>query len=451
MGQEHSVSQLWDDMALTRLSRSLKLSIGPTKVILAFLAVLLISTAGFVMDLCTRSVVVNPSRVVPRGLIGSSPASMTQGTELAVYLQIPKQTKAFIERYQGQTKGQGVFATLWDLWAGRFNDTTVRLFKSLFQFYSSGESNQSSETVLYYVISNVLVCLRSLMWAIQFHTLYSIVFFSFSFLVMCAAGGAICRCAALEFARNEKPGLFEAFQFAGEKFLNLVGAPLIPMVFLGLFTLMLMVIGLLANIPWAGELLVALLLAGILLIGLLLTLLLFASSAGVGLMFPAIAYEGTTGLDAIGRSISYVFNKPLWMAYYVLVQTALGTFFYVVLRWLIFAALWITYHSIRLGIYRQEGMPSKLDRIWAEPTLFYLLAAPGQSAGWSESVAAYIISFILLGIVAVMMSCMLTFAFSSMTIIYALLRKKADKLPIDQIWVKLDGLHCRPVKSEQTT
>jgi hypothetical protein len=200
----------------------------------------------------------------------------------------------------------------------------------------------------------------------------------------------------------------------------------------------LIVCGLAVNfIPWAGELLLAILLPILLFAGFLITLLLVASLSGTGLMFPAIAYEGATGLDAIGRSISYVLNKPIWMLYYLIVQTFLGTFFYLVMRGLLFAVLWVTYHSIRLGIYQPQSGPSKLERIWAEPSLFYLLSAPADPLSWSERIASMLIGILMLGITTLIAAMVVSYVFSGLTIIYALMRKKVDKTPIRKVWVHL--------------
>ena len=154
-------------------------------------------------------------------------------------------------------------------------------------------------------------------------------------------------------------------------------------------------------------------------------------------MFPAIAYEGTTGLDAIGRSICYVLTKPVWMVFYLAVQILLGTCFYLVMRGLVFAVLWVTYHSIRMGVWQPAAGPSKLERIWAEPSLFSLLNTSAGPLDGPEHVAAFIIGLLMLAITSLIAAMMLSFAFSSMTIIYALMRKKVDQIPIEKIWIYL--------------
>ncbi|MGH2272002.1 hypothetical protein ACQ9LF_09405 [Anaerohalosphaeraceae bacterium U12dextr] len=441
MMQEPGLLQMWEEMALPRLAMAFKLAVGPAKVLIAFLAVVLICAGGFAMDCCSHSVVVSPKRQVPKGLFGGDSAAYIQETELASYLQHPSRAEGFIRENMGKCSGQGVFSTLWHFWTDRITDSTLIFYKALFKFESPSPYAQQAGTagVAYRIWQNITLCFRSVAWAFQYHTVYSILFCTYVFVILCVAGGAICRCAALECANNEKPGVFESLEFVGDKLFSLISAPLIPAMLMGGFALILILFGLAVNfLPWIGELALGLLLPFLLVAGVLLALLLAASLSGTGLMFPAIAYEGTTGLDAIGRSISYVLNKPVWMLFYLVVQTLLGTFFYLVMRGVLFVVLWVTYHSIRLGIYQPEHGPSKLERIWAEPSLFYLLNAPAGPANWSEKIASVMIGVLMLGITALIAAMVISYIFSSMTIIYSLMRRKVDKVPIQKVWISLE-------------
>lgn len=435
MSQEHTLGQLWEDMALPRLGYAFKLAIGPAKVLIAFLAVALICAGGVAMDVCSHSVTVSPGRKISKEF-NSDASVFIKGTELETFLNFPEHTGVFIDVNRGKCRGQGVFSTLWHFWTGRFNDTTIILFKALFKFEPpiADSAGVGSAGVAYQIWQNLRLCFRSMIWAVQYHTVYSLIFLTYTFVLLCAAGGAICRCAALEFAGNERPGIVEAFEFVRSKFISLISAPLIPSFLMGVFSLILVGVGLLINIP-TGEFILAILLVVLLPIGLAITLLLAASIAGTGLMFPAIAYEGATGLDAIGRSICYVLSKPWWMLFYLAAETLLGTFFYLVMRGLLFAVLWVTYHSIRLGVWQPPSGPSKLERIWSEPSLFSLLNTSAGAVSGSEQTASVIIEMMMLAITTLIAAMVVSFAFSSMTIIYAMMRKKVDQTPIPKIWI----------------
>jgi len=431
MDDEHGLVQFWNGMALTRLAQSFKLAVGPAKVLIALAAVILICIVGVLMDLCSRSVVVDPARNVPQALFTSKPGSFLRGSELEIFIEKPAQTAPFIKLNKGKIPGQGVFATLWSFSVSRFNNAAAELLR-----LDNANIFANTSNAMY----NLWQGLKAIVWAVRFHTIYSLIFFSFTFLVVCFAGGAICRCAALEFSGNEKPDMLEACRFSLEKIKSLLAAPLIPLMLTALFALLIVLAGFVANIPWLGELLIAPSLGLILPAGLAVTLLAVVSIVGAGLLFPAIAYEGTTGLDAIGRAFSYILGKPLWTSFYLFVAAVLGTAFYMFIRLLLFAVLWVTYALLAVGVFNNPAGPDKLQRIWARPGIFNLLSSPAGPANWSEYLAAAIINIIMLFFVALVLALVISFACSVMTVIYALLRRKIDNVHLNQVFVHLETI-----------
>jgi hypothetical protein len=122
-------------------------------------------------------------------------------------------------------------------------------------------------------------------------------------------GGAICRIAAVQIAKNEKIALGEAVGFAKEKFLNLFTAPLFPLIFLGILTFFLIIFGLIEGfIPWFGDIFLAgLLWPVVIVLGLIMAVVL-VGLLGWPLMNPTIATEGSDNFDALSRSYSYVYQ-----------------------------------------------------------------------------------------------------------------------------------------------
>jgi hypothetical protein len=159
--------------------------------------------------------------------------------------------------------------------------------------------------------------------------------------------------------------------------------------------------------------------------------------AGGMLLFPAIAYEKTTGLDSIGRAFCYVLSRPVRMVYYVLVSGVLGTLFYLALRLLIFLALWLTYALLKAGLVMAQA-ETKLERLWSEPTILNFLQPAVQAQGWSETLTTVVIRLCMLGIVGVLLSYIVSYFFSSATVIYALMRKKVDGVKAERIYVHLE-------------
>ena len=93
MSQEHTLGQLWDDMALPRLAYAFKLAIGPAKVLIAFLAVALICAGGIAMDMCSHSVTVSSTRKISKEQFNSDASVFIKGTELETYLNYPEHTR----------------------------------------------------------------------------------------------------------------------------------------------------------------------------------------------------------------------------------------------------------------------------------------------------------------------------------------------------------------------
>jgi hypothetical protein len=420
--EHYPLRAIWNDLALPDLACGFKLAIGPTRMILAFLGVLAVCTLGFVMDICTRGVATGPVNT----------DSAVFQTELDEYLkhsvESVKKTKDFINANIDQHPQKGVFSTLWSYFSGRFHEAATR-------FLDLGDSNIYSN--IKYALGRVWLCVRAVGWAFRFHPIYSVTCFTAAFLVFVFVGGAMSRCAALEFAKAERPGLFESLNYARQNYRSFVSAPLLPLGMVGLFAFVVMGLGMVAAIPHMGELLMVLMFGFVLLLGFWVTLMVLGTLAGGLLLFPSIAYEKTTGADSIGRAFNYVLKYPVWMLYYVLVSAGLGTFFYLLLRLLIFWSLCLTYRLLSAGM-GMAGEWEKMERIWPKPHLMSFLNAATQPAGWSESVTSFVIHLFMLGIVGILLSYIVSYFFSSAAVIYALMRKKVDKIEMNRIYLHLE-------------
>ncbi len=421
MAGRYSFRSIWDDLALGELALSFKLAVGPNKLLLAYGAVLAACLLGFLMDQVSRSVRVCTQDRPQFGLLAGQ-------TELDLYIQQPTQTQAFIDQVEDEAGRQGVFSTLWNFMTERFHHATIQLL-------NLGNANIFGNVE--YVLTNIWQCFRAMVWAFRYHPFYSLIYFTFTFFVFTFIGGAICRCAALEFAQEERPGLFEAFHYAVEKYRSFLAAPLIPVGMVGAFSLVVLLIGLGSAVPWVGDLLLCLLFGFLLLFGLIIVLLAIGIAAGGLLLYPAIAYEGTNGLDSIGRSFSYVLNRPIRMVYYVFMASAFGTFFYLMLRLMIFFVLRFTYRLLEFGMALTRH-DDKIERLWVRPDFLNILNKASGAATWSEAVAAYVIYLFLLIIIGFLLAYIISYVLSAATIIYALMRKKVDHVDYDQIYLYLE-------------
>jgi len=445
MANETQFSEIFKGLLFTKIFRTFRIAIQPSKLIIAFLAVALLYGLGWFMDL-SKTVVAHPqfrpeeiisypstSLSIYRGggLIGEVSKEQIIGlgamskypTELQRYLDDPKEVKSFIENYKDGGKRVGVAYTLWHFCSARFNDAVFSLCELRFGSFAV----------------QLALAVRALQWAFMHHLLYSVIYFIVALAVISVAGGSICRIATLQFARNERLGLSEALRFSSKwkNFTSFFTAPLIPVGIIILFGLFVFLLGVVGNIPWAGELIVSICLIIALIAGALITLVLIGALAGVNLMFPAVAYEVSDGFDAISRSLSYVYARPWRMAFYTGIAAFYGAICYLFVRFFMFLLLAVTHQFLALGlrVNSSAGGLGKLVAIWPSPSFVNLLGSSESAAlNWSESFSTFLVRLVLLIIIGVVVSFVISFYFSANTVIYSLMRKLVDNTALDEIY-----------------
>ena len=104
-------------------------------------------------------------------------------------------------------------------------------------------------------------------------------------------------------AGGQRCGPLEACDYATSRFINFYSAVLIPLVMAAGLSGVLLVIGLLMNVP-VLNILVSIFYGLSLLMGLGIVLLLFAYAAAGGMLIPAVAVENCDGGDAMQRAFS---------------------------------------------------------------------------------------------------------------------------------------------------
>jgi hypothetical protein len=400
MAEEQTEIELFDKLLFTKIFQSFRMAIHPSKIIIAFLAIAVISACGVLMDL-TNSVV------------ATSDGSIT---ELHVYMQNPSAVTEFIEANRDSGQRRGVFSTMWRNAAGRFQSAVDSVL--------DGRFLAACDSVADYFKASV--------WAFRHHFVYSIIFAAIKLVVVCVAGGAICRISALQFAHGEKPGISEALRYSIRKFISFLAAPLAPIAISIVLGLCIFLLGLLGNIPYAGEIIVAILFVFAMITGVVITIVLILTVAGFNLMFPALAYDGLDCFDAISRSFNYVYSRPWRMAIYTALAAVYGAVCYMFVRLFAFLLLVITRFSLGLGLFGKGEQ--KFEAIWPQPYFQNLsrVAFDATSNG-TEWFAAIVIHLFVLIILGLIVAFIMSFYFSANTIIYALLRKKVDNTPIDEI------------------
>ncbi len=421
-----------DSFLFPAIFRSFRMAIQPSKLLLAFAALTVICLAGWVMDLNPTVAVADVSTLRARSDIAVLPTPAHRGrvTELDLYVA-PGDRDANVAAFrQTETARTGVFATLWDFGASQFHAALY----AIFALEISG------------VVQSVANCIEALIWAFRYHVIYSIIFFAVVLVVMALAAGAICRIAAVQFARGERPGLVQAARFGFRKFTGVLAAPITPIAVIVVIGLCVVLLGLVGNIPIVGELLTGLFLPLALIAGFFIAVVLVGTVAGLNLMAPAIAYEDSDCFDAVSRSFSYVYAKPWRMGFYTVVAVIYGAICYVFVRFFAFLLLWGVYRFLEVGFL---GENLKLHSLWPEPT-FTEFIGPAKSAPdtWSPWLGAVLIRLWVLAIVGLMVSFLISFYFSAHTVIYALMRNRVDHTPLDEVYTGSEEATVEPVPSE---
>ena len=418
-------SQLFDNLIFPKLFQTFRMSIQPTKLIITIVALGVICLAGWIMDF-------SKTVAVERDSEGKIVA-----TELQIYMTGADHNEVLSEIEKLRQNGQrsGVFSTLWHFAAKKFQGAV----DSVFALDVPG------------VVQNIADYFKAVGWALRYHMVYCIIFFIIMLAVISISGGAVCRIAALQVARGEKPGLTEALRFSIKRFMSFFTAPLAPIgiiIFIGVFILLL---GLAGNIPRAGELIVGVGMALALFAGSLLAVIVIGAVAGFNLMFPAVAYDGSDCFDAISRSFSYVYARPWRMAVYTVIAAVYGSVCYTFVRFFAFLSLWITHWLLQLGLWADNGSKevNKLTAIWPKPEIRSLLGSSDTVAtNVTESIAAFLVYLFLLLVVGLVVSFIISFYFSANTIIYSLMRKTVDNTAFEDIYMQFDEAEVEPTADE---
>ena len=273
--------------------------------------------------------------------------------------------------------------------------------------------------------------------------LFSIVNTVFSLAVWAVIGGAVTRMAAVRFAREESVPLKKALCFSLRKWPSLVTSPLIPFGILvllagavGLFT------GLPLMIPYAGEVLLGLFwwLAEIAFF--MASLVFVASIFSLGLQWPTIAAEGSDSFDAISRSVSYISSRPWRYLFYTAFATVYGCATFIFVKLIAYLTLAIGHFSVYTFTWNDELRHNKFERIWAYPSLnspwpnVPEFLNPNGEMIRAEPFAQWLMAFwvwILLGLVVAFL---ISFFFTSQTVIYFLLRRTVDATDVEEVYLE---------------
>ncbi len=415
------------DLLFQNIFKTFRIAIQPSRLITAFLALAIIYFAGWLMDF--RKTVVVSGKISTADLRTSTlDGSRTWPTELHCFITYPDRMENFLKVYAERTKSQrqGVFNVFSNFCLANFNEGTVYFVQLNF-----GKAAQA--------ISN---CFMACVWVLEYHTIYGLIFLSISFVVFSLAGGAICRGAAFHFTRDERQGAGACIAFAIKRCVPLFFAPTAPLVLAALLGFVIVsLLGLMANIPYAGEIILAVFFILVLICG---GLMAYAAIWGIGswnLMYSVIACEKTDTFDAMCRAYSYVNSRPWRLAIYTLLAGFYGGICYLFVRFFAFMMLVTSRWFLDFGAWAQSqkgAQMEKIDAIWPRPEYFnFFGAAADFSKPVTQTIASVVVHWEILIVSGLVMAFVLSFYFSAGTIIYCLLRKKIDNIPLDSVFIEV--------------
>lgn len=269
-------------------------------------------------------------------------------------------------------------------------------------------------------------------------------------LVWAFCGGAICRLAAVQVARDEHLGFGAAVRFTCQKYLSYVAAPLLLLGFvagilavcfvggaIGWFT---SVIGAAAVGAVIDGVLMFLLLAA----GFLLAIILLGLAVGWPLMLPTIGAEGSDSFDALSRSLSYVFQRPWHFLFYAVVATLYGAaviafvagFAYLLVHLSAWAASAGAGRGLAAVFFERAPLASGWGAIADS-----LKAVPGGGAAKAPGTTTQLIANVLGAIwlyplFLLVVGFIHSYFWTAATTIYFLLRRDVDATDLDEVYLE---------------
>jgi hypothetical protein len=271
---------------------------------------------------------------------------------------------------------------------------------------------------------------------------------SFAYLLLCGVwallvwslfGGAISRGAALWFAREDRLSFRRSLGWGVKKWPAYFGGPMFPLIGVLIAVIPVAILCLLLKFP-VGVLVVGVIWPVVLLCGLLVAILLVGLLFGWPLMWPTISAEGTDSFDALSRSYSYTYQRPVHYLFYAAVAGVLGMLAWVVV--LIFAKGVIEYSywaaswgcgTERIHEIRQiADAPPDLN---LAPTIPGLVAPPAPEGGMLEN-GSRAIGFWVRVVKYIAVGFLFSYFWCAATYIYFLLRQSVDATELDEVAVE---------------
>jgi len=298
----------------------------------------------------------------------------------------------------------------------------------------------------YQPLRNLVGLFDGVLWLLREHFFFFLIFSLGALAIWALAGGAICRIAAVQFARDEKLTMQQGVRFVRERFLGgFFLAPCIPLALAALIALMLILGGLLLRLPILGDLIAGAAFFLALIGGFIVALLLIGLAVGGSLFWPAAATEASDAFDSFSRGLSYPLTKPWKAIWYAVVALVFAAVCWLFVNLITFFGLSVTRTVVGFGTapfgWLKRGTDgatvNKLELLWPMRGPEALYDWPVWSmVEWYEVPSALFIGLYVMIVVGLMWSFLASFYFSGSTVIYILLRRDVDGTDIEEVFLE---------------
>ncbi|SFI28840.1 hypothetical protein [Planctomicrobium piriforme] len=242
-------------------------------------------------------------------------------------------------------------------------------------------------------------------------------------------GGAIARMAAVDFAGKGELTVMQSLRFSARHLISYLGAPLIPLVGLAVCWIPNLIAGLLTWVPVLGDGAVGALWILPVISGTLMALIVAGVASGWPLMLAAISTEASDAFDGLSRAYSYLFNQLLYAIFLAIVVLIYGSAGLFLVTGMMTLSVDLTVASVESGAGSMEQLGLLNDAppnpAWDQ---YRVVPAPRASAPaktmagmWMAVVGSVPIAFIF------------SFFWTSITLIYFLLRLRDDATPLTEV------------------
>lgn len=271
------------------------------------------------------------------------------------------------------------------------------------------------------VLAGLLPLLDPFHGASLVHFLLSVVTWVLILLPITWKGGVISRIAALEYARDDLPTLREAKAAVNRRWTAYWLAPVMPLLFAVFFVALNAIGGLVASIPYVGD--VLLIVPGfpmLLVTSSIITFLLVLAALSFNMMMPAISAGGKDAFDGWATAYSYVIWGLRKFVVYTIIVGLIGWLACgIVFPLLVGTLVKCLTSSVQIGYVREAWL---LD------------TAAGGWTGAIRGIFAFLLTLVWLLVVAYAVS----YYFTSGTIMFFLLRKDQDNIDVDELYEELE-------------